>query len=198
MRNRQLGQISSPSGEMEIVGVRLSDLQLLQQQAAASEGNSGGSGCCCKQFVETSQPTQAEPFRFSGASFQLSTQFSIVNVFQVPAGMEGVINRFGIYEIMPGMQSGNRISLLINGEFCSQVPRIAGNIGNGAEAPLNVNIYLKQNDIVQILMDCPFILFQFEGIDPFLEYSIAWIIEGYYINDGYFAPLSGVTPGGVC
>ncbi len=188
------------TGDKEMVAVRLSDLQQLQQQAAADAGadGSGAGNCCCKQFVEQSAPSEGEGFRFVGSAYQLQTQFSIVNVFSVPGGMDGVINRLGFYEIMPGMQTGNRISLLINGEFNNQFPRMASNVGAGAEMPLNVNIYLKQNDVVSILMDCPFVPFNFAGTTNFLEYSIAFIIAGYYINTGYFAPLAKVASEGVC
>lgn len=184
-------------GDKEMIAVPLSVLQLLQQQAAASEG-AGSGPCCCKQFVEISAPAEAESFRFAGSVFQLTDQLSVSYIFSVPGGMEGVINRIGIYEIMPGMQAGNRVSLLVNGEFNSQFPRIASNIGNGAEMAINVNIYLKQNDVVSIMMDCPFQPFAIEDSTGLLQYAVSFVVSGYYINSGYLAPLSKISSEGVC
>ncbi len=201
MKQFRLGQgvVSTPvdTNDKDMVAVTLKDLLRLQQ--GDTSGVSGA--CCCKQFVEISAPTQSEGFRFVGSMFQLASQLSESYVFTVPGGMDGVINRIGVYEIMPGVMSAVRVSLMINGEFNSQFPRMAGNIGNGAEAPLNVNIYLKQNDLVSILMDCPLTPFAIEGVagEGFLEYGIVFLISGYYINSGYFSALDSIPDsGGVC
>lgn len=145
---------------------------------------------CCEfrvpLLVERSIPLHSQPFRFEGEIRQEQLQFTVVNVFQVPAGMTGAITGLSITEQYVGTLAGTKISIMINGEVSSQYPRVGHNVGIGPGYPAPANIFLKESDQVALFFDCPWTPITMTSAVE-IEYGMSFVIEGYYLDKEIFS-----------
>lgn len=173
--------------EMEMLAARFSELAKLMQNL-----------CCVRtpQLVELSRPAWAVPFRWIGEVGQYSTKFTQIDLGKVPPGMSGVINRVAFLENYPGTMYGASWSLLRNGHEETEFSRIGYNVGESLGQPENTFIPLVENDVVSIMVECPWTTTRFitnpAGIT---QTSWHFVVSGYYLDKELYdsdAPNEGV------
>jgi hypothetical protein len=164
----------TPQPEMEMIAMRFSELMgALKNQ------------CCLRtpQLVESGRPAWAIPFRWLGEVPQYSTEFTMVALGSVPAGMSGVINRVAFLENYPGTMYGASWSLLVNGIEQTEWSRIGFNVGESMGQPAHVFIPLKENDTVTIMVQCPWTTTSFiTNPDGITQTSWHFLFQGYYLD----------------
>lgn len=149
-------------------------------------------GACCEfrvpLLVEHGVPFHSQPFRFEGEIRQIQTStccqgvpLTVTNIFQVPAGMTGVITGISITEKYAGILSGTKISLLINGETTPQWAWISENVGIGPGYPAEAEVFLKESDQVALFFQTWWNPMNFTSPVE-IGFGISFVITGYYLD----------------
>lgn len=146
---------------------------------------------CCDRIpilVEPSIPKDGIPFEYKGSIPQASTCHTQSDIFRVPFGMSGVINRIAFTERYPGTLYGAHYMLLINQAWTPIFPRTDHNVGWGPGMPQTVHIEIDEDDLISIMVQCSWQPVVFTGqAATYVQTMFPFVLGGYLLDKNYFS-----------